>query len=149
MEFDADAIITRRDIDAMADEDLLPFARRHASLLGERFGKSQTFYNPRLLDEPYFLRRLCSLNMERFTQLTQEQNRREYFAGGWWAAVLLSQGGTLPEDVLKKQEWAMPAAPALDIVPDRNCDSALFLEVSEKARKLWAAQPALYNLKVV
>lgn len=152
-------LITRQDIDAMADEDLLPFARKHHGMLGDRFGKMQNFYNPRLLDEPYLLRRLCRLDMEQFTRLTQEQNRREYFAGGRWAAVLLSQGGTLPEDVLKKQEWAMPDTlvrvqenPPGHILGevsefDRPLDSALFLEVSQKARDLWAAQPAQYHLR--
>lgn len=137
----ADTIITRRDIDAMPDEALLPFARKHHGMLAERFSRRMDdFYNPRLLDEPYFLRRLYRLDPEQFTRLTQELNRREYIAGGHWAAVLLSQGGALPEDVLKKQEWAMPAA--LAETWRRSLDSALFLEVSEKARKLWTGQPA-------
>ena len=113
----------------------MPFARKHHGMLAERFSKRMdNFYNPRLLDEPYFLRRLCRLDMEQFTRLTQEQNRREYITGGYWAAVLLSQGGTILEEVLQKQEHVMSAI--LEELGFCSLDSALFLEVSEKARQL-------------
>lgn len=150
MEMDNDSIITRRDIDSMTDEELLPFARKHAQLLGDRFTrKMENFYSPTILDEPYFLHRLCRLDREQFTRLTQEQSKREYMAAGRWAAVLLAQGGTIPEDVLRKQEKVMPAAMDTDTITYRHSlDSALFLDVSEQARKLWAAQPALYQRRM-
>ena len=157
MNREEDTVITRREIDAMADEELLPFIRKHHRMTGDRFS-SHFFYSRRVLDEPYFLRRLCMIDPEQFVRLVQEQNRREYFSGGWWAAVLLSQGGTLPEDVLRRQEQVMPdtltkveeknLGPQTKIYEyDRPLDSALFLEVSEKARKLWSAQLDLYHLQ--
>lgn len=150
MDTDQDAIITRRDIDSMTDEELLPFARKHHQMLAERFSRRmENFYCPRILDEPYFLRRLCRLDIEQFSRLTQEQTKRDYTAAGRWASVLLSQGGTLPEDVLRKQEQVMPAALTTDFVQlHHSLDSALFLEVSEKGRTLWAAQPALYQRRM-
>ena len=73
-------IITRQDIAAMPDEDLLPFARKYYGMLAERFSKRMdNFYNPRLLDEPYFLRRLCRLDIEQFTRLTLLQLVKDIF----------------------------------------------------------------------
>lgn len=154
------APVARREIDAMGREALLDLARRHAHLLGKPYPKRmEEFYCPRILDEPHLVRRLCGFGVEEFTRLVLEQSRRDYIAGGRWAAVLLSQGGTLPEEVLKKQEAVMPDS--LTKVEensrfrsgvmeyDRPLDSALFLEVSQKARDLWASQLARYHTRSV
>lgn len=157
---EVETVISNREIDAMSGEELLAFARKHATLLGERFPKRpELFFAPRILDEPHLLRRLCQqLGLETFSALVAEQSRREYVAGGRWAAVLLSQGGAIPEEVLRKQESVLP--PSLTTVREETFrdwagegprtmifeydrplnDSALFLEVSEKARALWANQ---------
>ena len=87
--------ITRREIDALDRNALLSLARRHAKLLGKPYPKRmEEFYCPRILDEPRLLQRLCGFGVEAFTELVLEQSRRDYIAGGRWAAVLLSQGGT-------------------------------------------------------
>lgn len=152
--------ITRREIDALDRNALLSLARRHAKLLGKQYPKRmEEFYCPRILDEPRLLQRLCGFGVEAFTELVLEQSRRDYIAGGQWAAVLLSQGGTLPDEVLTKQEAVMPDS--LTKVEendrfrsgvmeyDRPLDSALFLEVSQKARDLWASQLARYHTQSV
>lgn len=150
------AVITRREIDAMSDQELMALVRRHAKLLGERFPKKrQNFFCPDIQDEPALLRKLYQLDPERFVRLVLEQNKREYLAGGHWAAVLLSQGGTLPEEVLRIQERNM--ATSLTKVEEHTCSNGrgyewkethefttalvleptLFWEVSEKARAAW------------
>lgn len=156
METRTGEVITRREVEAMGEEELLSLVRRHAKLLGERSPKRMDqFYCPGILDEPHLLRKLYRLNRERFAGLVQEQNKREYIAGGHWAAVLLSQGGTLPEEVLRRQEQVM--SKTLTRAEERThsngrgyewketheyttalaMESALFWEVSEKARSLW------------
>ena len=91
------AVITRREIDAMSGQELMALVRRHAKLLGERFPKkSENFFCPDIQDEPALLRKLYRLDPERFVRLVLEQNKREYLAGGHWAAVLLSQGSVPP-----------------------------------------------------
>lgn len=149
-------VITRREIDAMSDQELMTLIRRHAKLLGEQFPKKrQDFFCPDIQDEPALLRKLYQLDPERFVRLVLEQNKREYLAGGHWAAVLLSQGGTLPEEILRIQERNM--ATSLTKVEEHTCNNGrgyewkethefttalvleptLFWEVSEKARAAW------------
>lgn len=106
-------VITRREIDVMGEEELLDLVRRHARLLGEQFPKqADRFYCPDILDESHLLRKLYRLDRERFVELVREQNKREYIAGGHWAAILISQGETLPEEVLRRQEQVMSKADA-------------------------------------
>ncbi len=138
-----DELITKREIDAMTPDELLAFVHRHSHMLGKQYPKHmEDFYCPRILDKPYLLRKLCQQDLNLFTKMVQEMNRKEYIEGGKWAAVLLSQGGSLPEDVLHKQDviatktFAMPGFQESDI----SLLSALFLEVSEKARQFWKAQ---------
>ena len=101
-------VITRREIDVMGEEELLDLVRRHARLSGEQFPKqADRFYCPDILDESHLLRKLYRLDRERFVELVREQNKREYIAGGHWAAILISQGETLPEEVLRRQEQVM------------------------------------------
>ncbi len=149
-------VITRREIDVMGEEELLDLVRRHARLLGEQFPKqADRFYCPDILDESHLLRKLYRLDRERFVELVREQNKREYIAGGHWAAILISQGETLPEEVLRRQEQVMSKS----LTQAEECthsngrgyewketheyttalamESALFWEVSEKARGLW------------
>ncbi len=149
-------VITRREIDAMSGQELMALVRRHAKLLGERSPKKpQDFFCPDIQDELALLRKLYQLDPEQFVQLVLEQNKREYIAGGHWAAVLLSQGGTLPEEVLRIQEQKM--ATSLTKVEEHTCSNGrgyewketheftlalvleptLFWEVSEKARAAW------------
>lgn len=149
-------VITRREIDAMSDQELMTLIRRHAKLLGEQFPKKrQDFFCPDIQDEPALLRKLYQLDPERFVRLVLEQNKREYLAGGHWAAVLLSQGGTLPGEILRIQERNM--ATSLTKVEEHTCNNGrgyewkethefttalvleptLFWEVSEKARAAW------------
>lgn len=156
-------MITRWEIDAMGEDELLSLVRRHAKLLGERFPKrAERFYCPDILDEPHLLRKLYRLNRERFIGMVVEQNKREYIAGGRWAAVLLSMGEELPQEVLRRQEQVM--AKKLTTVEECTCnngrgyewkevrehttalamESTLFLEVSEQARQLWARQYGCY-----
>lgn len=153
MDTEREAPVTNRMIDAMSQEELLAFTRKHAGLLGERFPKRmEQFYCPQILDEPHLVRRLCSFGVEEFTQLVLEQSRRDYEAGGRWAAVLLSRGGRLPEEVLRKQESVMPDSltsvselkSGFTLENDRPLDSALFLEESQKARQLWTEQYSRY-----
>lgn len=157
-------VITRQEIDAMGEEELLALVRRHANLLGERFPKKRDqFYCPDILDEPHLLRKLYRLNRERFIGMVLEQNKREYISGGRWAAVLLSQGETLPEEVLHRQEQVMSRT--LTRVEEHTCtngrgyewnetlehttalaiESALFLEVSGRARRLWREHRYFYQ----
>ena len=157
-------VITRQEIDAMDEEGLLALVRRHANLLGERFPKKRDqFYCPDILDEPHLLRKLYRLDRERFIGMVLEQNKREYISGGRWAAVLLSQGETLPEEVLRRQEQVM--SKTLTRVEEHTCtngrgyewsetlehttslaiESALFLEVSEQARRLWQEHRYFYQ----
>ena len=122
-------VITRQEIDAMGEEELLALVRRHANLLGERFPKKRDqFYCPDILDEPHLLRKLYRLDRERFIGMVLEQNKREYISGGRWAAVLLSQGETLPEEVLRRQEQVQA-----DLLPnqDGTCLVRLFLADGE------------------
>lgn len=149
-------VITRREIDVMGEEELLDLVRRHARLLGEQFPKqADRFYCPDILDESHLLRKLYRLDRERFVELVREQNKREYIAVGHWAAILISQGETLPEEVLRRQEQVMSKS----LTQAEECthsngrgyewketheyttapamESALFWEVSEKARGLW------------
>lgn len=149
-------VITRREIDAMGEDELLSLVRRHAKLLGERFSRRvDRFYCPEILDEPHLLRKLYQLDRERFVEFVREQNKREYIAGGHWAAILLSQGEALPEEVLRRQEQVM--SKSLTQVEERihsngrgdewketheytqalAMESALFWEASGKARRLW------------
>lgn len=157
-------VITRWEIDAMGEAELLSLVRRHAKLLGERFSKrAEQFYCPDILDEPYLLRKLYQLDRERFVEMVREQNQREYIAGGHWAAVLLSMGEKLPQEVLHRQEQVMvkkltevkacthsngrgdvweevhefPVALAIE--------SSLFWEVSERAKRLWRDHQYLYQ----
>ncbi len=148
----------------MDEEELLALVRRHANLLGERFPKKRDqFYCPDILDEPHLLRKLYRLDRERFIGMVLEQNKREYISGGRWAAVLLSQGETLPEEVLRRQEQVM--SKTLTRVEEHTCtngrgyewnetlehttalaiESALFLEVSEQARRLWQEHRYFYR----
>ena len=140
----------------MSGQELMALVRRHAKLLGERFPKkSENFFCPDIQDEPALLRKLYRLDPERFVRLVLEQNKREYLAGGHWAAVLLSQGGTLPEEVLRIQERKMVTV--LTKVEEHThsngrgrewkethefttalaLEPTLFWEVSEKARTVW------------
>lgn len=149
-------VITRREIDVMGEEELLDLVRRHAKLLGERFPKqADRFYCPDILDESHLLRKLYRLDRERFVELVQEQNKREYIAGGHWAAILISQGEPLPDEVLCRQEQVM--SKSLTQTEERThsngrgyewketheyttalaMESALFWDVSEKARGMW------------
>ena len=137
-------VITRQEIDAMDEEGLLALVRRHANLLGERFPKKRDqFYCPDILDEPHLLRKLYRLDRERFIGMVLEQNKREYISGGRWAAVLLSQGETLPEEVLRRQEQVM--SKTLEHTTSLAIESALFLEVSEQARRLWQEHRYFYQ----
>ena len=134
----------------MTDEEPLPFARKHAQLLGDRFGrKMEDFYKPRILDEPYFLQRLCRLGpgavLPANPGAAKERLHIRWPVGGGAAGP----GGTILEDVLWKQEKVMSAALDTDTVTFyRSLDSAPFLDVSEQARKLWATQPALYQRRM-
>ena len=148
----------------MDEEELLALVRRHANLLGERFPKKRDqFYCPDILDEPHLLRKLYRLDREQFIGMVLLQNQREYISGGRWAAVLLSQGETLPEEVLRRQEQVM--SKTLTRVEEHTCtngrgyewnetlehttalaiESALFLEVSEQARRLWQEHRYFYR----
>ena len=105
-----DKIITKREITAMVYDDLLAFVHKHAHMLGNQYPKHmEDFYCPRILDKPHLLRKLCQQDLDLFTQMVREMNLKEYIEGGKWAAVLLSQGGTLPEEVLRQQESVMSA----------------------------------------
>jgi hypothetical protein len=139
-----DKIITKREITAMVYDDLLAFVHKHAHMLGNQYPKHmEDFYCPRILDKPHLLRKLCQQDLDLFTQMVREMNLKEYIEGGKWAAVLLSQGGTLPEEVLRQQESVMSAKSFTTSglqESDISLLSVLFLEVSEKARQLWSAQ---------
>ena len=124
----------------MSDQELMILIRRHAKLLGEQFPKKrQDFFCPDIQDEPALLRKLYQLDPERFVRLVLEQNKREYLAGGHWAAVLLSQGGTLPEEILRIQERNM--ATSLTKVESLLINCNLFMV--KYSTKLANVQPPL------
>lgn len=160
-EIDREAVITRRMVDAMEAGELLALTRRHAELLGERFPKrAEHFYAPEITDLPHLLRRLYRMDPEGFREMVGEQCGRDYLAGRLWAAVLLSHGGTLPEEALRRLERTLPKAllkveekelngpegPYIEIREHPgDVDSALFWEVSDAARQLWTGQDYHYR----
>lgn len=154
-------VITRRMAEGMDEEALLALVRRHAELLGERFPRrAENFYAPEITDLPHLLRRLCALDRSRYRGMVGEQCRRDYLAGRLWAAVLLGEGGTLPDGALERLERTLPKAllkveekerkgargPYIEIMEyPGDVDSALFWEVSEPARQLWENQKYHYR----
>lgn len=141
-EMDRETVITRRMADELDDGALLALVRRHAGLLGERFPKrAEDLYAPEITDLPRLLRRLYRMDPERFREMTAEQCRRDYMAGMLWAAVLLSEGETLPEESLRRLERTLPKALVREVgAMSSSVDSALLWEVSAPARQLWTGQ---------
>ena len=72
-------VITRREIDAIDEEELPALVRRHAKLLGERFPrKRDQFYCPDILDEPHLLRKLYRLNRLEIKHMKYRENALHY-----------------------------------------------------------------------
>lgn len=142
--------ITPRDTDAMTGEELRALVRRHIWLLGKRGPKGEeNFYRPQIIDEPRLLRRLCQWDPEEFSRMVLEKHSLDDIAGKKWAAVLYSQGGTFPEEILRRAELKMPDGLTRvngDLEYDRPLaiDTAILLDVSQKARELWVGQYPRY-----
>ena len=147
--------ITASDIDAMTGEELLELAKAQGQYVGQRLPtqEEEGVYSP-VLDAPRFLRRFYQAHPKKFSQMLE---KLRYPDAAHWGAVALSQGLELQNlTVLERQ---FPAALArweektmqgskgpwtMTVEYSSSLDSALLLEVSDVARRLWADQCQQY-----
>ena len=131
MEKDRKTAITNAEIDAMTNEELLRLAKTRGKYI-DRWtrGFHEDHYCDRVLDVPYFLRRLLQVHPKQFTRIL---DKLTYPDSAHWSAVALSQGlGVHNLSVMERR------------IPSGFLDSALLLEVSAVARQVWTDQYPQY-----
>lgn len=151
-------VITNAEIDAMTDEELLRLAKAQGEYVGQRFTTvTEDHFHDRVLDAPHFLRRLCQVYPKQFAQRLE---KLRYPDAARWGAVALSQG--LDIQKLSVLERKFPTT--LTRVEDKtmrgsggpwkmtmeysfSLDSALLLEISAAAQKLWKEQYPNYHFQ--
>lgn len=150
--------ITASDIDTMTSEELLELAKAQGQYVGRRLPTEEKGgVYARVLDAPRFLRRLIQVNPKQFTKTLAKLYDPDSVR---WSAVALSQG--LGVHNLSVMERGMPAVLArVEVVTSRGSggtyqmvversgalDSALLLEVSAVARKIWQDQYTQYRFQ--
>lgn len=150
--------ITASDIDTMTSEELLELAKAQGQYVGRRLPTEEKGgVYARVLDAPRFLRRLIQVNPKQFTKTLAKLYDPDSVR---WSAVALSQG--LGVHNLSVMERGMPAVLArVEVVTSRGSggtyqmvverssalDSALLLEVSAVARKIWQDQYPQYRFQ--
>ena len=134
MEKDRKTAITNAEIDAMTNEELLRLAKTRGKYI-DRWtrGFHEDHYCDRVLDVPYFLRRLLQVHPKQFTRIL---DKLTYPDSAHWSAVALSQGlGVHNLSVMERR------------IPSGFLDSALLLEVSAVARQVWKDQYPQYHFQ--
>lgn len=150
--------ITASDIDTMTSEELLELAKAQGQYVGRRLPTEEKGgVYARVLDAPRFLRRLIQVHPKQFTKTLAKLYDPDSVR---WSAVALSQG--LGVHNLSVMERGMPAVLArVEVVTSRGSggtyqmvversgalDSALLLEVSAVARKIWQDQYPQYRFQ--
>lgn len=150
--------ITASDIDAMTSEELLELAKAQGQYVGRRLPTEEKGgVYARVLDVPRFLRRLIQVHPKQFTTTLAKLYDPDSVR---WSAVALSQG--LGVHNLSVMERYMPAVLArVEVLASRGSggtyqmvverssalDSALLLEVSAVARKIWQDQYPQYRFQ--
>lgn len=134
MEKDRKTAITNSEIDAMTDEELLQLAKTRGKYI-DRWtrGFHEDHYCDRVLDVPYFLRRLLQVHPKQFTKIL---DKLTYPDSAHWSAVALSQGLGVHNLSLMERR-----------IPSSFLDSALLLEVSAVARQVWKDQYPQYHFQ--
>lgn len=150
--------ITNAEIDAMTDEELLRLAKTQGKYVGQRFTTvTEDHFHDRVLDAPHFLRRLCQVHPKQFSKLLAEI----FFTdAAHWNAVGLSQGrsvhnlskieASMPQKLSEVQENTMRGSGGpwkMTVERSFSLDSALLLEVSDVAWKLWQEQYPKYHFQ--
>lgn len=150
--------ITASDIDAMTSEELLELAKAQGQYVGRRLPTEEKGgVYARVLDVPRFLRRLIQVHPKQFTKTLAKLYDPDSVR---WSAVARSQG--LGVHNLSVMERNMPAVLArVEVLASRGSggtyqmvverssalDSALLLEVSAVARKIWQDQYPQYRFQ--
>ena len=158
MEKNRKTAITNAEIDAMTNEELLQLAKTRGQYIDRwTYGFQEDHYCDRVLDVPHFLRRLIQVHPKQFTRALAKLS---YPNSAQWSAVALSQG--LGVHNLSVMERSMPPKLARVEVKDMrgsggpyqlvmehsySLRSALLLEVSAVARKIWTDQYPQYRFQ--
>ena len=158
MEKNRKTAITNAEIDAMTNEELLQLAKTRGQYIDRwTYGFHEDHYCDRVLDVPSFLRRLIQVHPKQFTRTLA---KLAYPNSAQWSAVALSQG--LGVHNLSVLERSMPPKLARVEVKDMrgsggpyqlvmehsySLSSALLLEVSTVARKIWMDQYPQYRFQ--
>lgn len=90
--------ITKAEIDAMTDEELLRLVKTQGKYVGQRFTTvTEDHFHDRVLDAPHFLRRLCQVHPKQFSKLLAEFFLLMPRIGTQWASLKGEVSTTYPK----------------------------------------------------
>lgn len=158
MDTERKTAIANPAIDAMSDEELLRVAKAQGEYLGRRLTYvPESFYSFRVLDVPYFLRRFAQVHPKQFSKMLAKLH---FPTSAQWNAIALSLGGSVHNlskieasmspklsEVEVKTMQGMKGPWQMTIERSFTLDSALLLEVSHVAWRIWMEQYPKYHFQ--